>query len=207
MTGRRSGRRPGPTGTRDDIILAARRQFAEHGYHGAGMRAIAQAAGVDTALIHRFFGSKEGLFAAAVSGGLGLTDLVDQVLAPEAGQIGERLVRGYLARWDDPARNAPLLAVVRSAASHDEAARVLRDLIGVRVAGRLVAAIGPPEPELRATLIGAALVGLAMFRSVIGIEPLASMDPDLIVGALGPEIDRYLDGSVGVSGTGPPVSR
>jgi hypothetical protein len=106
--------------------------------------------------------------------------------------MADRLVRGYLALWDDPVRLVPMLAVIRSAQSYNEAALLLRELIKVRVAGRIVDAIGMPDRELRATLIGAQLVGLAIFRSVIKVEPLASADPEVIVGLLTPAIDGYL---------------
>lgn len=190
--GRRSGRRPGPTGTRGDIIRAAQKLFAERGYYGASMRAIAQEARVDAALIHHFFSSKEGVFAAAIEDSFQLPELVDDVLKHDTDEIGERLVRGYLDLWDDPADRDPMLAVMRSAVSYDDAARLLNEFIGTRVAGRIIEAIDVPHPELRATLIGAQLVGLAMIRSIVKIEPLASADPEVIVRCLAPTINRYI---------------
>jgi AcrR family transcriptional regulator len=194
--GRRAGRRPGVNDTRSDIIRAAQKLFAEKGYHGASMRAIAQEADVDAALIHYFFTSKEVVFAAAIEDGFLLTELIDTVLESGVAGLGERLVRGYLDLWNAPASRDPMLAVMRSALSYGDAARLLAEFISSRVVRRLATAIDMSHPDLRGTLVGGQLFGLAIARYVIKVEPLASAAPDVVVCAVGPTIDRYLTGPI-----------
>lgn len=191
--GRRSGRRPGANETRLDILRAARRIFAAYGYGGATMRTIAHEADVDAALIHHFFVSKEGVFAAAVEDSFACVPIA----ADDApGDVGERLVRGFLDLWSNPDTRDPVLAVLRSAPTYDEAARLLRDLIGRRVAEYVAEGVGHDEAGLRATLVGSQLLGLALLRDVVKVEPLASADPETIVRVLTPTVDRYLAGEL-----------
>lgn len=192
---RRTGRRRGPSATQNDIVAAARKLFAEHGYRGATMRAIAAEANVDAALIHHFFTSKEGVFAAAMEDAFPAPDDIDQVVAGGLDGLAERLVRFFLGLWESPDTREPLLAVMRSAVSYDEAARMLAEFVTGRILGAIVRTISQPDPEMRATLIGSQLVGLAMIRYVIKVEPLASADTDTVVAALVPTVDRYLTGT------------
>jgi AcrR family transcriptional regulator len=194
--GRRTGRRPGPSGTRDDIIAAARKLFAQYGYRGATMRAIAAEAGVDAALIHHFFVSKEGVFAAAMEDAFPGEDAIATVVGPGMDGLSERLIRFFLSLWESEQTREPMLAVIRSAVSYDEAARMLAGFVTQRVLGNVVRAIEQPDPELRATLVGSQLVGMAMIRYVIKVEPLASAPADTVVAALVPTVDRYLTGPI-----------
>jgi AcrR family transcriptional regulator len=200
-TSARRGRRAGPSRTREQILAAARARFAAHGYEATTMRDVAAAAGVDAALVHYFFGTKPGLFGAAMALPTTPAEVVGELLEEGVDDLGERLVRRFLALWDDPETGAPLLALVRSAASHEEAAAVLRGFLGEEVVGRLARALDAPEPELRATLAGSQLAGLAMVRYVVGLEPLASTDPEWIVATIGPSIQRYLTGPLDVPPT------
>jgi AcrR family transcriptional regulator len=195
-TGRRSGRRPGLSSTREDIIRAARKVFAQNGYSTATMRSIAREAKVDTALIHHFFTSKEGVFAAAIEDWFNPAATVDKVLSAGTHDIGRRLVRSFLEMWADPESREPILAVIRSAVSYQDAARFLGEFVTSRAIGRIVEAIDAPQPELRASLAGSQLIGMAMIRYVIQVEPLASIDAEVIVECLGPTIDRYLTGDL-----------
>jgi AcrR family transcriptional regulator len=192
---RRSGRRPGMSETRNDILQAARELFAENGYGGATMRTIAHRANVDAALIHHFFVSKEGVFAAAIEDSFQLTALLDDVLDGGQDGLGERLVRGFLRLWTDAETRDPMLAVIRSAFSYEEAARLLRNFITERVIAQ-VATVANTQggAQLRGTLVGSQLVGMAILRHVVKVEPLASADPEIIAKLLGPTIDQYLMG-------------
>jgi len=192
---RRTGRRRGPSATQHDIVAAARKLFAEHGYRGATMRAIAAEANVDAALIHHFFTSKEGVFAAAMEDAFPPPDAIAHVVVGGLDGLAERLVRFFLGLWERPDTREPLLAVMRSAVSYDEAARMLGEFVTGRILGTITATIEQPDPELRAALIGSQLVGLAMIRYVIKVEPLASASTDTVVAALVPTVDRYLTGS------------
>jgi AcrR family transcriptional regulator len=191
---RRSGRRPGDSGTKSEILRAARKVFAMHGYRGATMRLIAKEAKVDAALIHHFFTSKAGVYAAAVEASFDLRALIDTVLAAPPKEVGRTLVREFLNVWGRPESREPILAVLRSAVSYDEAADMLAGHVIQRSVGDIVRALNSSEPELRATLISSQLIGMAMLRYVINAEPLASASPETIIEWLGPTIDRYLVG-------------
>jgi AcrR family transcriptional regulator len=191
---RRTGRRPGPNRTRAAILDAARAAFAERGYEAFSMRAVARDAGVDAALVHRFHGSKEDLFVAAMELPISPGRLVPALLAEGVDGLGERLVRTLLELFDRPAAFAPFLALIRGAASNDHAAAMLREFLTREVLGRLAAAASPDRPELRASLAGSQIVGLAMARYVVAVPPLATTDRDTVVACVGPAIQRYLTG-------------
>src|SRR5437763_8418464 len=127
-TARRRGRRPAGQDTRTALIEAARAVFAENGYDGATVRAIATRAGVDAAMVNHWFGSKEGLFAQAV---LDLPfnpdDVLETLLEGDVDQLGERIVRRFLTLWD-ATEGGVFPALVRSVAEHEEVAHALRDL-------------------------------------------------------------------------------
>jgi AcrR family transcriptional regulator len=192
VTGRRPGRRSGPTESRGEILAAARRLFADHGYDGATIRAIAREAGVDAALVHHFFGTKERVFVAAMELPFEPSEVLPQLVA--AGpreELGERLVRLFLAIWHDPRRRDPLLALIRSAATNEQAAEMLRQFVTSALLGRLADTLGVPRLPILAA--ASQLVGLAMLRHVIGVEPLASADEEEIVRLVAPTIQGYLD--------------
>jgi AcrR family transcriptional regulator len=192
----RTGRRPGPNQSRAAILDAARRAFAERGYDGVSIRAVARDAGVDPALVHRFYGSKEALFIAALELPVSPSALVDSLLADGVEHLGERLVRTFVELFDRPAAFAPFLALIRGAVSNDRAAAMLREFLTREVLGRLAAAASPDRPELRASLAGSQIVGLAMARYVVGVPPLAEADRETVVACVGPAIQRYLTGAL-----------
>lgn len=188
----RTGRRPGGSGTRDDILEAARKLFAERGYAGATIRAIAQEAGVDGALIHHFFSSKEGVFAAAIEDTFAPSEMLPPVLQAGLEGMGERLVRTFLSKWEEPTTDQQLLAVLRSAVANEEAAQLLRNFLTQELLGRIGQALQGKDSELRATLIGAQLVGVAFLRYVLAYGPIAHMPTESLVHLLSPTIQRYL---------------
>ncbi len=193
---RRRGRRAGPGGSRESILAAARQLFAERGFAGATVRAIAARADVDAALIAHFFGDKSGLFAA-------VTDLPDQVpgqlldaLAPPD-EAGARLAMLYLSWWEDPETAAPLLATARSALVHDEAMDRLRGLLLSEVLSEATPALGQDDPEMRVALAMSHLLGVAMARHVIRAPALVSPPLGELVAAIAPAIQGYLTGRAG----------
>lgn len=189
---RRTGRRPGDTGTRQDILVAARRIFAERGYAGATMRAIAHEAKVDAALVHHFFGSKDGIFHAAIQATVDPAQLLPPVIGPGIDGLGSRLARMFLWLWSAPATRDSMLALMRSAVAHQEAARLLREFMLDNVLSPIAQAIGKPDADIRMIMVSSHLVGLAMLRFVIEVEPIASVDEDELVRVLGPVLQHYL---------------
>jgi AcrR family transcriptional regulator len=192
----RTGRRPGVSGTREAILDAARRAFAEQGYQQATIRGVAELAGVDPALVHHYFGTKQDLFVAAMDFPLNPIGQLMAVLAEEPDQVGRRIVEVFLSVWDHAADRSPLLALIRSAVGDERAAAMLREFITEEILGQLARRLGSPDAELRATLVGSQLIGLAMARYIVRIEPLASTPAPEIVAAVGPTLQRYLTGDI-----------
>ncbi|HWC43093.1 MAG TPA: TetR family transcriptional regulator [Actinomycetota bacterium] len=194
----RTGRRPGVSGTREAILDAARRAFAEQGYQRATIRDVARLAGVDPALVHHYFGTKQDLFVAAVRLPVNPVEQLTAVLAAEPDQVGQRLVETFLSIWDHAADQSPLLALIRSAVADEQAAALLREFITEEVLGPLARRVGSPDAQLRATLAGSQLIGLAMARYIIRVEPLASTPAAQVAAVVGPTVQRYLTGEVTV---------
>jgi len=188
----RTGRRPGPTASREAILAAARRQFAEAGYERTSIRGVAADAGVDAALVVHFFGSKEQLFRAAVSWPFDPAELAPQLLGPGATGLGERLARAFLTMWDDPETSPRLLALLRSAMTNESFARLLREFVVTQLFRHLMEVVEGPDRELREELAAAHLLGIAILRVVLRVEPLASASIDQLVAQVGPTLDRYL---------------
>jgi AcrR family transcriptional regulator len=188
----RTGRRPGTPDTRDAILAVARRRFATRGYDATSLRSIATDARVDPALLIHYFGTKEGLFTEAT----GLPIRVSELLAGMGGaslpETIEALVRGYLLLVDsDQSRNA-ILALVRSAVSHEQAAAMLREFLTAELLTSIAALTSLSNAPLRASLVAAQLVGIAMLRHVVRVGPVAQATPDEIVALVAPVIERYL---------------
>ena len=191
----RTGRRPGGARTRAEILDAARTAFVEEGYDAATIRAIARRAEVDPALVHHFFGTKRELFVEAMKLPMDPGLVIAEILAGDRTTIGERVARTiFLITESEDA--APFVGLVRSAASHDDAARMLREMITTEIIGRIAAGLDAPDARLRATLVGSQVVGLIMARHIIKIEPLASADPQDVVPFLAGTIQRYLTGAI-----------
>ena len=194
---RRVGRPPGPGNSRAAVLEAARRAFAARGYQAASLRAIAADAGVDPGMVRHFFGSKAGLFQAAMQLPVDFERAVPALLAGGLDGIGERLVRFFLSIFEAPADRSPFITLIRSAVSHEESARMFREFLTEALVGRVAAALDRPSAELRATFVGSQMAGLALLRYVIGVEPLASADAETVVAAIAPTVQRYLTGDLG----------
>jgi AcrR family transcriptional regulator len=192
---RRSGRRPGNQDTRRSILDAARTAFAERGFDKASIRAIATAAGVDPALVHHYFGTKERLFLASMDSPIDPAEVVPKALSGPREEAGERLVRTVLSVWDSPA-GAAAVALLRSAMSNEWTARLMREFVVTQVLRRAVAELGleGDDVPLRTTLVATQVAGLAVVRYVLKVEPVASTDPETLVRAVGPTVQRYLTG-------------
>jgi len=186
----RTGRRPGAGGTRDEILAAARSHFAEVGYDGATIRGIAAAAKVDPKLVMHYFESKEGVFRAAVDFPIDPAEVIPGVLEPGLDGLGGRLVRFFLETWESPA-GSPLLALIRSVVANESAATLMREFVSREILARVAEALELDQPQLRASLAASQLIGLAMLRYVVKVEPLASASPRRVAGWIGPTLQRY----------------
>ncbi|MGC3002082.1 TetR family transcriptional regulator [Streptomyces sp. G35A] len=196
-TSRRRGRPPrtAAAGTRDRILGAAREEFSERGYEKTSVRSIARSAGVDSALVHHYFGTKEQVFEAAVEVAFApALEARDTVLDGPVEEAGERMTRMIFGLWENPVTRAPLLAIVRSAVNNETAAGVFRRLVASQLLRRIAGRLDLPDAELRAELAAAQLVGIAMIRYVIKVEPLASADPEQIIRRVAPVVQGHLTG-------------
>jgi AcrR family transcriptional regulator len=190
------GRRPGPSTTRDAILAAARERFSEQGYDRVRMRDVAGDAGVDVALVTYHFGSKDGLFEAALEMPRPMAAVMADVLQHgEIDDFAERFLRRVLEIWDDERTGAPLVGLVRSAMSHPPATEQLRDFVQAELLGRIAARLDVPDANQRAALFGSQLIGLMLYRHVLHVEPVASMDREELVRRAAPALQRHLTGS------------
>lgn len=187
----RSDADTGP-GARERILEAARTEFAERGYDKTSVRGIAKVAGVDPALVHHYFGTKEEVFGAAIEVSFEPALVIPTLLTGGTDGIGERLARYFIGVWENPVSRAPLLAIVRSAVTNDAAAAMLRKFVLRRLLERIAVELDVPDPTLRAELAASHMIGIALLRYVIKAEPLASVETEEIVRLVAPTLQRYL---------------
>jgi AcrR family transcriptional regulator len=189
------GRRPGAPDTKAEVLAAARTSFAERGFRGTTIRAVAASAGVDPALVHHYFGTKDDLFLAALQMPVDPRELLAPVVAQGPDGAGERLLRIFLAVWDDPEIQVQLLAVVRSVLSAD-GATLLKDGFIPVVVGPVLAPLVKDEPDVRIPLVASQVLGLIVARYVIALPPMAQMPAEDVVARIGPVIQHYLTGDL-----------
>jgi AcrR family transcriptional regulator len=191
---------PGPRDERGvlaaRIVAAARVEFAEHGWAGTTIRAIARAADVDPALVYHYFGSKEKLLDAATNPPQKWLDDVANVWATPVEQLGAAVLELMLASWDDKEIGPTLHAILQTAAHEPTTREKLRRVVAGSLMG--VAQLGVDEDErlVRSGLIASQTIGLALMRYVWKIEPLASMTNEEMIAAITPNLQRYVDGDL-----------
>ncbi|MFF0544978.1 TetR/AcrR family transcriptional regulator [Nocardia thailandica] len=193
----RSGRRPGSSGARQAILDAARARFARGGFDKTSIRAVAADAGVDPALVHHYFGTKQELFAAAVELPIDPEATLRAVDAVPVDRIGETLLSGVLHVWASPA-GPGLVAAARRILGGGEVELARSFLLQV-VLERVRTRIATPEDDgrERVALVASQMAGILVAREIIGLEPLASMPIERVVAAAGPTLQRYLTGDIG----------
>ncbi len=187
------GRRPGdPERTRAAILDAARRAFAAAGYDRATIRAIAHDAGVDPALVIHHFRTKESLFAAAHRLPFDPAEVLDGLAGVPPTERGAAIAHSFLHAVCAP--SSPAASLITTAATHEAAARSLREFVQRAVIEHGRPYVTGPDVDLRLALVSAQLLGIAAHRLVVGLPPLLEPDLDALVCAVAPTIQRYLDG-------------
>lgn len=198
------GRPPGRSTTRDDILAVARRRFLADGYAGVTLRSLAAEAGVDAALISYHFGSKRGLFGAALQLSINPTIAVARALEGPLESLPERLLRTLLVVWDDPERRGPLLGLMSRITTEPEVTQLFREVAERELFGRIAERLGGHERQ--ASAAATQLAGLIFLRYVLRVEPLASMTADEVVAVMAPPLrvalGRTRAGSTGRVGAG-----
>jgi AcrR family transcriptional regulator len=170
--------------TRAAILAAARERFGADGYERATIRAIAADAAIDPAMVMRYYGSKEKLFAAAAEFDIRLPDFGDVPLE----SLGEVLVRHFLERWE---ADDSLRVLLRTAVTNEVAVERMRGIFAAQLAPTLrVQAVD--QPDVRAGLVASQVLGFALCRYILGFPPIATMPDDEVVAWLGPTLTRYL---------------
>jgi len=192
----KTGRRPGRPDTRGEIVAAAARCFARAGYDATSTRQVAADAGVDPALVRRFFGGKEELFTEVAAALIDPDRVVTAVAAGATDQAGERLLRYFLALLGDVQQPGPLLGVVRSAVTSEQAAHALRIFLAQRVLGGIAEALHIDQGEVRAALAASQLVGIAVSRYAVRLPSLAAADDEQVIGWVAPVLQHYLTGDL-----------
>lgn len=194
----RRGRPPRSDGDGPDrrtaILEAARESFAARGFRGTTIRGVARHAGVDAALVHHYFGSKDDLFLAALEVPVDPRRVLSVVLEGDAGSIAWRLLRAVLEVWDEPTARLQLAAVVRTGLASPAESNPLRDGLLPLILVPLAEGLPGPDPERRAQLVASQMIGLIVGRYVLAIEPLASMPREEVVAWVAPNLQRYLTG-------------
>ncbi len=193
----RRGRRGGAAVSREHILDAARRLFAEHGFEGTSLRQVARAAGVDPAMIHHFFKGKDELFALSVELPADPEEVLRGVTDTDPGERAELLVRTVLHLWESPAQ-ASLVAFLRGTLGSRAKTTLLREMVGRTIISRIMAGVPgqPAEVALRGDLVATQMVGLMIVRYVVRLEPLASAGQDEVVRLIAPNVQRYLTGDL-----------
>ena len=197
-------RRPGeggsrPSSTQEAILTAARESFLTQGYEGTTIRAVARAAGVDPALVSYYFGSKGDLFGAAVNLRVRASQEIATAISGDLLSAGPRLVRLSLTAWDDAAGGATFRTLLRWMATDVSSPEAIQSYATEQIATPMAEALKQSglsgiSARERATLAGSQLVGLAMIRYVLRLEPIASASIDHLAEVVGPTIQRYLTG-------------
>ncbi len=197
------GRRPVGTDTRADIVSAARGAFADAGYEATSLREIARRAGVDASLVHHYFEGKAALFAETMQIKVDPAAVVRHIVEGDPARVGERAVRSFFGVWDSAEQRPMFTALLRSALTHEEAARALREFLAAEVFGRIVVyfraeggstgSVGlSAEEARRAGLAAAQMMGMAIMRYIILLPALADASSEELVPPLARTLQQYL---------------
>jgi AcrR family transcriptional regulator len=193
---RRPGRPTGASDTRDRILVTARELFARNGIGNTSIRAIAAGAGVDAALVHHYFGTKEKLFTAAINVSFDPAEILTPLRTAPVEELGRILPSLILPLWDSEV-GAGMVATLRSAMSGDEITifrSFLRDVVVTELAARLD---DPPGTGvLRAEFAATQILGVVMTRHILELEPMASLPIERIVDTIAPNLQRYFTGEL-----------
>lgn len=190
---RRRGRpRSGESDARDRILAAAIEEFAEAGYDGATMRAIAARAGVDSALVHHHFGTKADLFGEAIGAPMRPDLAITEILAGPREEVGQRIVRYILETWEQPDVRRRGVVLLRAAIGNKLTTPLLAGFLSRELLSRIARSLDVPDAELRAALVASQVAGILIARYVLRLPALAEASVDDLVARVAPTIQRYL---------------
>ncbi|WP_347956004.1 TetR/AcrR family transcriptional regulator [Gordonia aichiensis] len=182
------GRRPGGPDTRGQILDSARRRFLADGYGGVTMRQIAADADVDLALLSYYFGSKRGLFSAAVSASANPAEVIARALDGDPAELPQRVLRDLLVLWDDPVTGAPLKTMLANLSQDAAFADLIREMLERELIGRLTDRLSGADARRRAAAFCTQIAGIVVTRYLLRLEPVASMTADELVSLFAPAL-------------------
>jgi len=191
---KRAGRRPGESSARAEILASARELFSTTGYDATSIRAIARGAHVDPGLVLHYFGDKEHLFSEAMYFPLDPDDAVARIVPGPRSAIGRRLAAFFISVWDEPESRDPIIGLLRGATTSPHVAGLLRTLLTERVLGPVGERLGTPDRKLRMSLCSSQLLGMAIGRYILCLEPLVALSAGEVVDVMGPTLQHYLTG-------------
>ncbi|ASW86014.1 MULTISPECIES: TetR/AcrR family transcriptional regulator [Mycobacterium] len=193
---RRRGRPSGNSDTRERILASARELFARNGIRNTSIRAVAASAGVDSALVHHYFGTKEQLFAAAVHIPVDPMDVIGPLREVPVEELGYQIPSMLLPLWDSEI-GAAFIATLRSILAGSEInlfRAFIQDVIAVEVGARVD---DPPGSGIiRIQFVASQLVGVVMARYILQLEPFASLPAEQVARTIAPNLQRYLTGDL-----------
>lgn len=187
-----AGRRPGGPDTRGEILAAARESFASKGFDRTSIRGVARDAGVDAALVHHYFDGKEELFIAALELPVDPRMIAAALMQGPVDDLGVRILTTFLGVWESGDGQSRMKAMLRGAVTSDEVAKMLREGITRMILAPVSAKLGTPDAPQRVALVASQLMGLALIRYVIELEPLASAHTDELIARVAPTLQSYL---------------
>ncbi|SFS14717.1 transcriptional regulator, TetR family [Microbacterium sp. cf046] len=190
---RRRGRpRGGESDAQQRIIAAAVDEFGELGYDGATMRAIAARAGVDSALVHHYFGTKADLFAQTVGAPMRPDLDIPALLEGPQDALGERIVRYVLDAWERPETRKRGVTLLRTGVGNRLTTPLLAGFLQRELIGRIAARIDAPDAAFRASLVASQIAGMLLARYVLQLPAIAGASVDDIVARVGPTVQHYM---------------
>ena len=195
MSGPARGRRPGAPDTRAAVLAAARSSFAEQGFRGTTIRAVASAAAVDPALVHHYFGTKDDLLLAAMELPVDPREVVAHVVDGPPDAVAERFLEAFMGVWEDPALQPALLTVARRVLEPG-GDRLLSEGFLPVVVQPIGVRLGLDRPEHRMSLVASQVMGLVLMRYLLRAEPLASLPREVVIATYAPTLQRYLTGDL-----------
>jgi AcrR family transcriptional regulator len=193
---RRPGRPAGTSDTRERILVSARELFSQNGIDKTSIRAVAAAAGVDPALVHHYYGTKQQLFAAAIHIPIDPMEVLKPLRETPVEEIGYTLPRVLLPLWDSELGKG-FIATIRSLLAGADVSLIrsfLQEVIAVEVGSRVD---DPPgSGPIRVQFVASQLVGVVMARYILELDPFKSLPVEQIAETIGPNLQRYLTGDL-----------
>jgi AcrR family transcriptional regulator len=188
------GRRPGGPDTRGEILRAARESFAGNGFAGTSLRGVARAAGVDAALVHHYFGGKDELFVEAMALPIDPRQVAATIVGGPRDELGRRIVTVFLGVWESADGQQRMKALLRSMVSSDQVAQLMRDGMTRMIIGPVSETLGVPDARLRVGLVASQLVGIALVRYLLELDPVTTTPTAELIDRIAPALQHYLTG-------------